>query len=74
MRAWVKAALLALLPTAMALAVSLAIAVLVVLLAAEGSLTLAALVAGVALIATVAVAYVLNVRDIHDEICERDGR
>ena len=74
MRAWVKAALLALLPTAMALTVSLAIAVLVVPLAAEGSLTLAALVAGVALIATVAAAYVLNVRDIHDEICERDGR
>lgn len=74
MRAWVKAALLALLPTAMAFAVSLAVAVLVVLLVAEGSLTLAALVAGVALTATVAAAYALNVRDIHDEICERDGR
>ena len=73
MRAWIKAALLALLPTTMALAVSLAAVVLVALLAAEGSLTLAALVAGIALIATVAAVYALNVRDIHDEICERDG-
>lgn len=74
MCAWIKAALLALLPTTTALAISLAMAALIALLAVRGSLTLAALVAGVALTATVAAAYALNVRDIHDEICERDGR